>query len=86
MAVTELARARYEVCAPGTPQLAEEEAAELYGAKVNDSDRDGSRSLRMSSWFRIPEAFSFVARAALIAEAEEPHHPDIELTQDRASF
>ncbi|HEX5893712.1 MAG TPA: 4a-hydroxytetrahydrobiopterin dehydratase, partial [Solirubrobacterales bacterium] len=55
-------------------------------SEVPDWDRDGNRSLRRE--FSFPdfrEAFGFVARAALIAEAEG-HHPDIELGWGRASF
>jgi 4a-hydroxytetrahydrobiopterin dehydratase len=85
VAVTELASAHCEACAPGTPPLPEEEAAEM-SAEVPDWERDGNRSLRRE--FSFPDfrdAFGFVARAALIAEAEG-HHPDIELGWGRASF
>ena len=77
MVVTELARAHCEACAPGTPPLPEEEAAEL-SSEVPAWERDGNRSLRRE--FSFPDfrdAFGFVARVALIAEAEG-HHPDIE--------
>ena len=73
-AVTELARAHCEACAPGTPPLPEEEAAALL-SEIPDWERDGIRSLRRE--FSFPDfrdAFGFVARAALIAEAEG-HHP-----------
>jgi 4a-hydroxytetrahydrobiopterin dehydratase len=85
VAVTELARAHCEACAPGTPPLPEEEAAEL-ASKVPQWERDLNRSLRRE--FSFPDfrdAFGFVARVALIAEAEG-HHPDIELGWGRASF
>jgi 4a-hydroxytetrahydrobiopterin dehydratase len=85
VAVTELANARCEVCTPGTPPLPEDEAAVL-SSEVPDWERDGNRSLRRE--FSFPDfrdAFGFVARAALIAEAEG-HHPDIELGWGRASF
>jgi 4a-hydroxytetrahydrobiopterin dehydratase len=70
---------------PGTPPLPEEEAAELASG-VPDWERDGSRSLRrVFSFPDFKDAFGFVARAALIAEAEG-HHPDIELGWGRAAF
>jgi 4a-hydroxytetrahydrobiopterin dehydratase len=85
VAVTELANARCEACVPGTPPLPEDEAAVL-SSEVPDWERDRNRSLRRE--FSFPDfrdAFGFVARAALIAEAEG-HHPDIELGWGRASF
>jgi 4a-hydroxytetrahydrobiopterin dehydratase len=85
VAVTELAKARCEACAPGTPPLPEEEAAVL-SSEVPNWERDGNRSLhREFSFPDFRDAFGFVARAALIAEAEG-HHPDIELGWGRASF
>jgi 4a-hydroxytetrahydrobiopterin dehydratase len=83
--VTELASAHCEACAPGTPPLPEEEAAEL-ASEVPEWKRDGNRSLhREFSFSDFRDAFGFVARAALIAEAEG-HHPDIELGWGRAAF
>jgi 4a-hydroxytetrahydrobiopterin dehydratase len=85
VAVAELAKGRCEVCAPGTPPLPEEEAAVL-SSEVPDWERHGNRSLhREFSFPDFRDAFGFVARAALIAEAEG-HHPDIELGWGRASF
>jgi 4a-hydroxytetrahydrobiopterin dehydratase len=83
--VTELADARCEVCAPGTPPLEEEEAAAL-SSQVPAWERTGNRSLRRE--FSFPDfrdAFGLVARAALVAEAEG-HHPEIELGWGRAAF
>jgi 4a-hydroxytetrahydrobiopterin dehydratase len=83
--VSELAKARCEVCAPGTPPLPEEEAAAL-STEVPDWKREGNRLLRREFSFPdFSEAFGFVARAALIAEAEG-HHPEIELGWGRAAF
>jgi len=83
--VTELARAHCEVCAPGTPPLPEEDAA-LLASEVPNWKRDGNRSLhREFSFPNFGDAFGFVARVALIAEAEA-HHPDIELGWGHASF
>jgi 4a-hydroxytetrahydrobiopterin dehydratase len=70
---------------PGTPPLPEEEAAEL-ASEVPGWERDGNRSLhREFSFPDFKDAFGFVARAALIAEAEG-HHPDVELGWGRAAF
>jgi 4a-hydroxytetrahydrobiopterin dehydratase len=83
--MSELATERCEVCAPGTPPMPEEEAAAL-ASEVPGWTRDGNRLLRRE--FSFPdfrEAFGFVARAALIAEAEG-HHPEIELGWGRAAF
>jgi 4a-hydroxytetrahydrobiopterin dehydratase len=83
--VSELASAHCEVCAPGTPPLPEEEAAEL-ATEVPGWERDGNKSLRRE--FSLPDfkdAFGLVARAALVAESEG-HHPDIELGWGRATF
>jgi 4a-hydroxytetrahydrobiopterin dehydratase len=83
--VSELAAAHCEVCAPGTPPLPEPEAAEL-SSEVPDWDRDGNRALRREFEFpNFRDAFGFVARVALIAEAEG-HHPDIELGWGRAAL
>jgi 4a-hydroxytetrahydrobiopterin dehydratase len=83
--VSELAAAHCEACEPGTPTLPEPEAAELSG-QVPEWERDGTRSLRREFSFpNFRDAFGFVARAALIAEAEG-HHPDIELGWGRAAF
>ena len=83
--MTELAAAHCEACEPGTPPLPESEAADL-SAQVPDWERDGTRALRREfSFSNFRDAFGFVARAALIAEAEG-HHPDIELGWGRAGF
>jgi 4a-hydroxytetrahydrobiopterin dehydratase len=83
--MSELAAAHCEVCTPGTPTLPEREAAEL-SAEVPEWERDGTRTLRREFAFpNFRDAFGFVARVALIAEAEG-HHPDIELGWGRAVF
>jgi Pterin 4 alpha carbinolamine dehydratase len=75
VAVGELATAHCEVCAPGTPPLPEEDAARL-SPEVPDWERDANRSLHYElSFADFGEDFGFVARVALIAEAEG-HHPD----------
>jgi 4a-hydroxytetrahydrobiopterin dehydratase len=83
--MTELAAAHCEVCTPGTPILPEPEAAEL-SAQVPEWEREGTRALhREFSFPNFRAAFGFVAKAALIAEAEG-HHPDIELGWGRAAL
>ena len=83
--MTELSAAHCEACEPGTPTLPEPEAAEL-AAQVPGWERNGTRALRREfSFDNFRDAFGFVARAALIAEAEG-HHPDIELGWGRAAF
>jgi 4a-hydroxytetrahydrobiopterin dehydratase len=83
--VSELAAAHCEVCEPGTPPLPEDEAADL-SRQVPAWRREGNRALRRELSFpNFRDAFGFVARVALIAEAEG-HHPDIELGWGRAAF
>jgi 4a-hydroxytetrahydrobiopterin dehydratase len=83
--MSELAAAHCEVCAPGTPPLPESEAAEL-SVDVPEWERDGTRALRREFDFpNFRDAFGFVTRVALIAEAEG-HHPDIELGWGRAAL
>jgi hypothetical protein len=59
LAVAELARAHCEVCAPGTPPLAEEAAAAM-SSEVPDWTRDGNRSLRRE--FSFPATRSALSR------------------------
>jgi 4a-hydroxytetrahydrobiopterin dehydratase len=83
--VSTLASEHCEACEKGTPPLAEDEAATL-AAEVPAWDRDGNQKLRREFTFdNFRDAFGFVARAALVAEAEF-HHPDIELGWGRAAF
>jgi len=56
------------------------------GSQVPDWQRESNQKLhREFSFPNFRDAFGFVARAALVAEAEG-HHPDIELGWGRASF
>ncbi len=83
--MSDLVKQHCEPCEKGTPPLPEQEAAAL-GSEVPDWDRDGNRTLRREfSFDNFRDAFGFVARAALLAEAEQ-HHPDIELGWGRAAF
>ena len=86
VAVSELATAHCEVCAPGTPPLPEEEAARLSSEVPGLGARTQTGPCtREFSFPDFGEAFGLVARVALIAEAEG-HHPDIELGWGRAAF
>jgi 4a-hydroxytetrahydrobiopterin dehydratase len=83
--MSQLAEEHCEACEPGTPPLTEEEAAGL-SAGVPAWEREGNQRLRRTFEFaNFRDAFGFVARAALVAEAEF-HHPDIELGWGRAAF
>lgn len=83
--MSELAAAHCEACEPGTPPLSEAEAAEL-SEQVPGWKRDGNRTLRRELEFpNFRDACGFVARVALLSEAEG-HHPDIELGWGRAAF
>jgi len=83
--VSTLASEHCEACEQGTPPLSEEEAATM-SAQVPQWQREGNQKLhREFSFPNFRDAFGFVARAALVAEAEG-HHPDIELGWGRASF
>jgi 4a-hydroxytetrahydrobiopterin dehydratase len=83
--VSDLAKGHCEACEPGTPPLPEEEAAAL-ASEVPEWEREGNRLIRREfSFADFRDAFGFVARAALIAEAEG-HHPDVELGWGRAQF
>jgi 4a-hydroxytetrahydrobiopterin dehydratase len=83
--LTDLAKQHCEPREKGTPPLSEEQAGGL-AAEVPGWERDGNRTLRREFSFpNFRDAFGFVARAALIAEAEN-HHPDIELGWGRAAF
>jgi 4a-hydroxytetrahydrobiopterin dehydratase len=83
--MSELSSEHCEACEKGTPPLPESEAASL-GADVPDWEREANRTLKREFSFKnFRDAFGFVARAALVAEAEG-HHPDIELGWGRAAF
>jgi 4a-hydroxytetrahydrobiopterin dehydratase len=83
--VNDLARQHCEPCEKGSPPLAEEEAAAL-ASEVPGWERGSNQTLKREFSFKnFRDAFGFVARVALIAEAEG-HHPDIELGWGRAAF
>jgi 4a-hydroxytetrahydrobiopterin dehydratase len=79
MAQTELAQMRCEACAPGTPPLEEDRAADLHGRIDPDWRREGNRKIARTFEFpNFREAFGFATKIALIAEGEG-HHPDMEV-------
>jgi 4a-hydroxytetrahydrobiopterin dehydratase len=80
-----LAGRHCEACKPGTPPIDEERAVE-HEAQLDPSwAREGTIRLRRELAFRnFRDAFGFVARLALLAEAEG-HHPDIELGWGRVA-
>jgi 4a-hydroxytetrahydrobiopterin dehydratase len=83
--MSELARQHCEPCEKGTPPLTEQEAATL-AADVPGWERNSNQTLRREfSFDNFRDAFGFVARVALVAEAEG-HHPDIEFGWGRAAF
>jgi 4a-hydroxytetrahydrobiopterin dehydratase len=84
-AITDLVDEHCREYPPGTPPLSDQEAAEL-ASEVREWKRDGNRSLsREFSFPDFRDAFGFVARVALLAEAES-HHPRVELEWGRAAF
>jgi 4a-hydroxytetrahydrobiopterin dehydratase len=83
--VSELATEHCQPCEQGTPPLGEQEAVQL-SADVPAWQLEGNQKLRREFSIRnYRDAFGYVARAALVAEAEG-HHPDIELGWGRAAF
>jgi 4a-hydroxytetrahydrobiopterin dehydratase len=83
--MSELARQHCEPCEKGAPPLGENEAAEL-ASDVPGWERNSNQTLKREFKFdNFRDAFGFVARVALVAEAEG-HHPDVELGWGRAAF
>jgi 4a-hydroxytetrahydrobiopterin dehydratase len=70
---------------PGTPPLSHEEVAELHPQVPGWGLDDGLALRREFAFEDFSGAFGFVARVALLAEAES-HHPEIELEWGRAAF
>jgi 4a-hydroxytetrahydrobiopterin dehydratase len=81
----ELASRHCQACRPGTPTISADKAAE-YDAQLDPSwARDDLLRLRRELEFpNFRDAFGFVARLALLAEAEG-HHPDIDLGWGRVA-
>jgi 4a-hydroxytetrahydrobiopterin dehydratase len=82
--VTELVDEHCHEYPPGTPPLPEAEAEQL-GGLVPGWERHAGTLTREFSFEDFSQAFGFVARVALLAEAEG-HHPRIELEWGRAAF
>jgi 4a-hydroxytetrahydrobiopterin dehydratase len=73
--MTELARERPQEYPRGTPPLSEDEAAVLIG-QVPEWRLEGQSLVRDFEFKDFQEAFAFLCRVALVAEANS-HHPDI---------
>jgi 4a-hydroxytetrahydrobiopterin dehydratase len=83
--MSELVTQHCEPCEKGTPPLTEQEAADL-ASDVPGWERDSNQKLRREFKFdNFRDAFGFVSKVALVAEAEG-HHPDIELGWGRAAI
>ncbi len=81
----ELASRHCQACTPGTPTIGEDKASG-YEAQLDPSwvREDTLRLRRELEFGNFRDAFGFVARLALLAEAEG-HHPDIELGWGRVA-
>lgn len=74
-----LAQRKCEACAPGTPPIAEDRAALLYGQIDSAWERETNKKLHRSFEFRnFRDAFGLATRIALLAE-QEGHHPDLDI-------
>ena len=83
--MSELARQHCEPCEKGSSPLEEQAAAKL-ASDVPGWERESNQKLRREfSFDNFRDAFGFVARVALVAEAEG-HHPDIELGWGRVQL
>lgn len=68
----------------GTPSLTEDEVSEISSEVSRWEVRDG-KLVREFSFSDFNEAFGFIARVALLAEAES-HHPDIHNSWNRLTL
>ena len=84
--MSQLASEHCEACEKGTPPLSARKRPRGWRRTCRSGSATATRS--SAATFEFPnfrDAFGFVARAALVAEAE-CHHPDIELGWGRAQF
>jgi len=73
--MTELAQEHPQEYPKGTSPMADDDSA-LLGAEVPDWEIEDKRLSRIFDFKDFNEAFGFMSRVALLAEAEG-HHPDI---------
>jgi 4a-hydroxytetrahydrobiopterin dehydratase len=73
--MTDLAKERPQEYPSGTPPLSDDEATLLVG-QVPGWRMDGQSLVRDFEFGNFQEAFAFLTRVALLAEANS-HHPDI---------
>jgi 4a-hydroxytetrahydrobiopterin dehydratase len=84
--VDDLTQLKCKECAPDTPPIEESRAAELHKQVDFAWQRDGNSKIHREFEFKnFRDAFGFVSRVALLAEAEG-HHPDFELGWGRAAL
>jgi 4a-hydroxytetrahydrobiopterin dehydratase len=73
--MSDLAKERPHEYPPGTTPMADDEAS-LLARQVHDWRLDGGSLVRDFEFVNFQEAFAFLCRVALLAEANG-HHPDI---------
>lgn len=83
--MADLANKKCEACAPGTPPLDREQAAELGKQIDADWELEDKRIVRVAKFKNFRDAFGLAARVALLAE-EQGHHPDMEVGWGRVSI
>ena len=81
--MTDLTCMSCKPCAPGTPPLARDRAADLIqqipGWALNEAASEISRSFKFKNYY---ETMAFVNALAWVAHRED-HHPDIEVGYNR---
>ena len=81
--MTDLKAKSCKPCAPGTPPLARDRAADLIqqtpGWSLNDGASEISRTFKFKNYY---ETMAFVNALAWVAHRED-HHPDIEVGYNR---
>lgn len=81
--MADLTRKSCQPCAPGTPPLARDRAADLIqqttGWALNEAASEISRAFKFKNYY---ETMAFVNALAWVAHRED-HHPDIEVGYNR---